>query len=285
MVGRVAGPRWSRWALRRPSRDCRRAGWCQRGRAGSGGRAVRSTRTPRARSSGSATRSGSSSDGGSGTARRGWRCGWGRTVVGTLPRPRGRTRRCGRRRRVGRVGCTRGTRTSRSRRMTCSRTRSGTSYAGVDSWALRSITGLTVILVRESAHQSLTWSSSTRRWPSSIRPVGPNTVDSPSMGGVEVGVEDDLARGGKPVGVAGAGGAVRRGGRARSGCERGRRGPSARRAPSGSLRSRAPSSVSAPWARARSRSRASAMSSSASIRIVPAKCTSSSWIVAWRGST
>ena len=38
------------------------------------------------------------------------------------------------------------------------------------------MTGLTVILVRESAHQSLTWSSRTRRWPSSMRPVGPNTV-------------------------------------------------------------------------------------------------------------
>ena len=77
---------------------------------------------------------------------------------------------------AGRVGCTTGTRRSGRGGSTCSRIRSGTSYAGVERSALRSITGLTVTFVRESAHQSLTWSSSTRRWPSSIRPVGPNTV-------------------------------------------------------------------------------------------------------------
>ena len=43
--------------------------------------------------------------------------------------------------------------------------------------------------------------------------------------------------------------------------------------------------AAAPWARTRSRSRASAMSSSASKRMVPAKWTSSSCSVAWRGST
>ena len=88
--------------------------------------------------------------------------------------------------------------------MTCSRIRSGISYAGVDSSALRSMTGLMVTLVRESPHQLLIWSSRTSRWPSSIRPVGPNTVCSPTVGGVEVGVEDDLAgrRAGRPRSLA-----------------------------------------------------------------------------------
>ena len=49
--------------------------------------------------------------------------------------------------------------------------------------------------------------------------------------------------------------------------------------------SRGPSEVAAPWARAWWRSRPSARSTSASRRTVPAKCTSSSWIVTWRGST
>ena len=42
------------------------------------------------------------------------------------------------------------------------------------------MTGLMVTLVRQSAHQALTWSSSTSRCPSSRRPVGPNTVAPPS---------------------------------------------------------------------------------------------------------
>ena len=54
--------------------------------------------------------------------------------------------------------------------------RSGISYAGVESSASRSMTGLMVTLVRESPHQDWIWSRSTSRWPSSIRPVGPKTV-------------------------------------------------------------------------------------------------------------
>ena len=60
------------------------------------------------------------------------------------------------------------------------------------------MTGLTVILVRESPHQDFSWSSRISRWRSSIRPVGPKTVCSPHrLCGVEVGVEDDLTRGGE----------------------------------------------------------------------------------------
>ncbi len=99
----------------------------------------------------------------------------------------------------GRVGCTTGTRMSLSRRMTCSRIRSGTSYAGVDSSALRSMTGLTVTLVRESAHQSLTWSRSTSRWPSSMPAGRTEHGGQPVEGRVEVGVEDDLAGGRQAV--------------------------------------------------------------------------------------
>ena len=151
---------------------------CRCGRVGRGGRAVRSTRRRRWRSSGSARRCGSSSGGGTGTGRRGCRSASDRAAVG--PRLRRRWS-CGMtwsmsQPRAGRVH--HGKTHVRSRRMTCSRIRSGTSYAGVVSWALRSMTGLIVTLVRESAHQSLTWSSRTSRWPSSSRPVGPNTVGS-----------------------------------------------------------------------------------------------------------
>ncbi len=43
------------------------------------------------------------------------------------------------------------------------------------------MTGLMVTLVRESAHQDWIWSSRISRWPSSIRPVGPNTVCPPTV--------------------------------------------------------------------------------------------------------
>ena len=73
------------------------------------------------------------------------------------------------------------------------------------------MTGLTVIFVRESAHQSLTWSRSTRRWPSSIRPVGPNDGGQVVEDGVEVGVEDDLACGRQVLTVGSRPGEVERG--------------------------------------------------------------------------
>ena len=73
------------------------------------------------------------------------------------------------------------------------------------------MTGLMVTLVRESAHQSLTWSSRTSRWPSSMRPVGPNTVDRSSRAGVEVGVQDDLAGCGQVCAVGSRSGEVERG--------------------------------------------------------------------------
>ena len=80
----------------------------------------------------------------------------------------------------------------RSRRTTCSRIRSGMAYAGVDSSVVRSMTGLMVILVRESPHQSLTWSSRISRWPSSRRPVGPKTVCSPTVVASKWAWSDDL---------------------------------------------------------------------------------------------
>ena len=88
--------------------------------------------------------------------------------------------RRGRCRSRGPGGCTTGTRKCGRGESPAPGSGRGPSYAGVESWALRSITGLTVTLVRESPHQSLTWSSRTSRWPSSIRPVGPNTVARPS---------------------------------------------------------------------------------------------------------
>ncbi len=94
---------------------------------------------------------------------------------------RGRTRRCGRCRSDGRVGCTRGTRR-------CGRGERPVRGSGPGSrtpvWTarlVRSMTGLMVTLVRESPHQALTWSSRARRWPSSMRPVGPKTVCSPTV--------------------------------------------------------------------------------------------------------
>ena len=66
------------------------------------------------------------------------------------------------------------------------------------------MTGLIVTVVRESPHQPFSWSSRTSRWPSSSRPVGPNTVVPPSAHGevgVEVGVEDHLPRDRKAVAV------------------------------------------------------------------------------------
>ena len=158
----------------------------------------------------------------------------------------------------------------------------GDLVAPVWSWVLRSMTGLMVTLVRESAHQSLTWSSSTSRWPSSIRPVGPNTVARPSRVASKWAWRTTSRAAGRPrrLGAGGALAEVERGLGAGEVAEGS--GPAGVRA---TPRTRGPSATAAPWASARSRSRASAMSSSASSRIVPAKWTSSSWIVAWRGST
>ncbi len=81
-------------------------------------------------------------------------------------------------RRAGRVH--HGNTQVRSRRVIWSRMRSGISYAGVESSAVRSMTGLMVTDVRESPHQLLIWSRRTSRWPCSMRPVGPKTVCSPT---------------------------------------------------------------------------------------------------------
>ena len=70
---------------------------------------------------------------------------------------------------------------------------------------LRSMTGLRVILVWESAHQSLSWPSRTRRWPSSRRPVGPKTVASPSVWAVKWAWRTTSRAIGEPVVVLGPG--------------------------------------------------------------------------------
>ena len=115
------------------------------------------------------------------TGLRGSNSSWDRVGVCPGSRRRGRARRRGRCRSHEPGGSTTGTHTCGRGESTCSRIRSGISYAGVDSSACRSMTGLMVTLVRESPHQPRTWSSRTRRWPSSIRPVGPNTVCSPTV--------------------------------------------------------------------------------------------------------
>ena len=57
----------------------------------------------------------------------------------------------------------------------------GSRTRGATGSVLRSMTGLMVTFVRVSPHQPWTWSSRTRRWPFSIRPVGPKTVSSPTV--------------------------------------------------------------------------------------------------------
>ena len=68
---------------------------------------------------------------------------------------------------------------------------------------LRSMTGLIVTLVRESAHQDLELVE--QQEPLAFLEPSGGTEDRllPSVGGagVEVGVEHDLPRGGEPVGV------------------------------------------------------------------------------------
>ena len=59
------------------------------------------------------------------------------------------------------------------------------------------MTGLTVTLVRESAHQSLTWSSSTQPLALLHPPGRTEHGGQPVEGRVEVGVQDDLARDGQ----------------------------------------------------------------------------------------
>ena len=84
--------------------------------------------------------------------------------------------RCGRRRSRGRVGCTTGTRRCGRGGRSARGSGRGSRTPVSESSAVRSMTGLMVTLVRESPHQDLIWSSRTRRWPSSMRPVGPKTV-------------------------------------------------------------------------------------------------------------
>ena len=62
--------------------------------------------------------------------------------------------------------------------------------------------------VRESAHQSRTWSSSTSRWPSSNRPVGPNTVASPSRDASKWACSTTSRAAGRPSASRAAGGAL-----------------------------------------------------------------------------